>query len=443
MFEAASGDVKFGTASDSRADTIVEFDPPSGKVTKYFDIESGLSDLTSKCHFYASFKTGSGSTPYIALRGNIMKAADTAKKAAESAVNRLAEEKDGVKYIPTFSTIMKEAFNKVDGGNKVLNENFQNLNEMELFNSLRLLMCEGFFSDEGNDIVLNTSDGSCNIMYKEGENMVSSVITYGVYKGIFDAMNELRTNPKAYAEKHLAPRLSKFEGNVFKRDDGINQMTHEGAAAVKEAIDVLSKTPPVKLFEKMPPGMALAALDHVNDTGPKGITGHDGSDGCKLSDRLDRYGAPKVTWGENIDYGNKEPNAIVSALVIDDGVPNRGHRTNLLNAEFLCAGIAVGPHKQYGDMCVMDYAGDWGKKKIVLKDEITEKFSSDITPKAIEILNSLPDGLDLMPDINQAIADGSQIELIYKPGEVRLKIISGEGISTRTGKWGVESGGGH
>ena len=42
---------------------------------------------------------------------------------------------------------MKEAFNKVDGGNKVLNENFQNLNEMELFNSLRLLMCEGFFSD--------------------------------------------------------------------------------------------------------------------------------------------------------------------------------------------------------------------------------------------------------------------------------------------------------
>jgi len=302
---------------------------------------------------------------------------------------------------------------------------------------------ENLIKDKKENIVLNTSDGSCNIMYKEGENMVSSVITYGVYKGIFDAMNELRTNPKAYAEKYLAPRLSKFEGNVFKRGDGINQMTHEGAAAVKEAIDVLSKTPPVKLFEKMPPGMALAALDHVNDTGPKGLTGHDGSDGCKLSDRLDRYGAPKVTWGENIDYGNKEPNAIVSALVIDDGVPNRGHRTNLLNAEFLCAGIAVGPHKQYGDMCVMDYAGDWGKKKIVLKDEITEKFSSDITPKAIEILNSLPDGLDLMPDINQAIADGSQIELIYKPGEVTLKIISGEGISTRTGKWGVESGGGH
>ena len=147
VFEAASGDVKFGTASDSRADTIVEFDPPSGQVTKYFDIEEGLSDLTSKCHFYASFKTGSKSTPYMALRGNIMNSSDKASKAAESAVNRLAEIKGGVVYMPTFSTIMKEAFNKVDGGSKILNENFQNLNEMELFNSMRLLMCEGFFSD--------------------------------------------------------------------------------------------------------------------------------------------------------------------------------------------------------------------------------------------------------------------------------------------------------
>ena len=107
-------------------------------------------------------------------------------------------------------------------------------------------------------------------------------------------MNYVQT--QSICRKTFSSRLSKFEGNVFKRGDGINQMTHEGAAAVKEAIDVLSKTPPVKLFEKMPPGMALAALDHVNDTGPKGLTGHDGSDGCKLSDRLDRYGAPKVTW---------------------------------------------------------------------------------------------------------------------------------------------------
>jgi hypothetical protein len=329
-------------------------------------------------------------------------------------------------------------------GSKITQEALDALNKLPTEVNISLKsQIENLIKGQKQNIVLNTSDGSCNILYQEGESVACSAITYGVQKGIFDAMNELRANPKAYAEKYLSPRLGKFEGNIFKRSNGINQMTHEGTSAVKEAIDVLSKTPPIKLFEKMPPGMALAALDHVNDTGPKGLTGHDGSDGCKLSNRLDRYGAPKITWGENIDYGNKDPHAIVSALLIDDGVANRGHRNNLLNGEFVCVGIAVGLHKQYGDMCVMDYAGGWGVKKIVLKDQVTEKFSEAITPKATEILNSLPDGLDLKPEVDQAIANGSKVELIYKPGEVTLKIISGEGTSTRTGKWGVQSGGGH
>ena len=51
-----AGDVKFGTTSDSRADTIVEFNPKSGKITDFYDIENKIADLTSKCHFYASFK---------------------------------------------------------------------------------------------------------------------------------------------------------------------------------------------------------------------------------------------------------------------------------------------------------------------------------------------------------------------------------------------------
>ena len=75
---------------------------------------------------------------------------------------------------------------------------------------------------------------------------------FTVFTRYFNALNELRKDPKGYAEKYLSPRLSKFEGNVFKRGDGVNQMTHEGAAAVQEAISVLSETPPITLFEKVP-----------------------------------------------------------------------------------------------------------------------------------------------------------------------------------------------
>ena len=79
-------------------------------------------------------------------------------------------------------------------------------------------------------------------------------------------------------------------------------------------------------------------------------------------------------------------------------------------------------------MCVMDYAGGWGVKKNILKEEVTEKITGTITDKAFQILGSLPDGLDLKPDIDR-LANGSNVELMYKPGEITLKVISGERVA--------------
>jgi uncharacterized protein YkwD len=43
-------------------------------------------------------------------------------------------------------------------------------------------------------------------------------------------------------------------------------------------------------------------------------------------------------------------------LIVDDGVPARGHRKNCFNPDFNVVGIAVGSHKVHKYTCVMDFA---------------------------------------------------------------------------------------
>ena len=105
--------------------------------------------------------------------------------------------------------------------------------------------------------------------------------------------------------------------------------------------------------------IAKAAMDHANDIGPKGQTSHDGSDGNSLSDRLKRYGAPVSSYGENLSFGQDKALDVVVQLLVDDGVPGRGHRTNIFNPAFKVLGSATGQHKAYTYMTCIDYAGGY------------------------------------------------------------------------------------
>lgn len=44
-------------------------------------------------------------------------------------------------------------------------------------------------------------------------------------------------------------------------------------------------------------------------------------------------------------------------LIVDDGVQNRGHRENILNAEFNVMGCFTDEHKDFNQMSCIDYAG--------------------------------------------------------------------------------------
>lgn len=175
-------------------------------------------------------------------------------------------------------------------------------------------------------------------------------------RGVLAETNLARIDPAAYAA-YLESMLPWFDGalmNVPGRTVRIR--TNEGPAAVREAIDFLRRQHP------LPPliwsdGLWRAARDHAADQARSGTTGHVGSDGSTMGDRLDRHGQWLETAAENIDYGSSEAREVIISLIIDDGVSDRGHRTTIFAPALRVMGAACGPHPEYREMCVIDYAG--------------------------------------------------------------------------------------
>jgi uncharacterized protein YkwD len=179
-------------------------------------------------------------------------------------------------------------------------------------------------------------------------------------KAVVNEMNLARTSPKEYLS--LLEQFGKYyDGKLLKLPGEIPILTKEGTSALAGAIRFLRSLKPVSSLSPSK-GMSSGAKDHIRDLRTSGASQHKGSDGSQTWDRVNRYGTWQKIIGENISFGHNKARNIVTTLIIDDGVPHRGHRRNILNADFRVVGVACGDHPAYRTICVITFAGGYEEK---------------------------------------------------------------------------------
>lgn len=163
-------------------------------------------------------------------------------------------------------------------------------------------------------------------------------------KELLEETNLARTNPKIYAT---------FIEQKFLENPRFFPV--EGREVLNEAISFLNSIKPRQPL-KLAGCLCLAAQDHIKDIGQKGIAQHEGTDGSTPKTRAERYTFSLIDAGENIAYGQSTPRNAVIGWIVNDGVPNRGHRKNIFRADYQYIGIAVGSHTRYKTMYIQEFS---------------------------------------------------------------------------------------
>lgn len=167
-------------------------------------------------------------------------------------------------------------------------------------------------------------------------------------------MNFARTHPAEYARKL---RAAAYAGGTV----GYSEIGNEDVDALQDAIQFLMQQRPLPPLSHNQ-ALAAAARSHASSQGRTYQVGHVSPGGATLGQRLQAHGVWAGLAAEDISYGYDNPREVVRQLIIDSGVPNRGHRENIFGAHYQAAGVACAPHREWGSMCVIDFAGAFVKR---------------------------------------------------------------------------------
>lgn len=148
--------------------------------------------------------------------------------------------------------------------------------------------------------------------------------------------NLCRLNPKLFADTYV----KKYVDENGLKSNYVNSLIRD-----------LKKTPKLDVL-RYDRDLYYCARAHAESNGKKGLEGHQ-----NFSARFKKYASQYRTKGENCDYGSNDPLEVLMNLLIDEDVPDLGHRHNILEKDYKFIGVSYAPHKKYDHNVVMCFGG--------------------------------------------------------------------------------------
>lgn len=171
---------------------------------------------------------------------------------------------------------------------------------------------------------------------------------------VFNEMNRVRQDPTCFIEK-LERDKKFFKDKIFRHPTELPIETYEGVQGLEDAISFLRSQEPLNSFTYSK-YLELAAKEHAQDIGSKGLSSHEGSDGSSLCDRIERHTEWDGAIAENLDFCYKFAENIVMNLIVDDGSKEKHQRANLFNPDFEYVGVGCDNHKTFKICTVVNFA---------------------------------------------------------------------------------------
>jgi hypothetical protein len=152
--------------------------------------------------------------------------------------------------------------------------------------------------------------------------------------------NYSRQSPKAFWDSVVAPILLIYP-----------QFNTSYAASLKREFYKNHRLPMLK------PNQILIRLaqSHANDLSRSGNLSHSSTNGTAFEQRVFKGGIAKCA-AENLSLGILNPVFSLVLLYLDEGIPDLGHRNNLLSPYYVEMGIGLSKTKNNYSLVVQDFA---------------------------------------------------------------------------------------